>query len=191
VTQATKRCTKCSEEKLLTDFYLNKLAKDGKDSWCKDCVTRYNRQYYAQHSEEIKAYRKKYYREHLKEIKIWAKLHHQKNKEVIGRKQYEYQHQQTILLRQQVLERFGGKCERCGFDDSRALQIDHIHSDGAKERKTNRGVKFLSKLLKLNDSELKGNYQLLCANCQWIKRFENREHQSKYERKVEFKISGS
>lgn len=190
--QAKKCCTYCGVEKPLVEFYTDNWAGGGKDSWCKDCVTKYNKQYYAQHSEEIKAYRKKYYREHLKEIKIWARLHYQNNKEVLNRKNYGYQHRRTILLREQVLQRFGGKCERCGFSDSRALQIDHIHSDGAKERGKNRGVTFLNKLLALKDSELKENYQLLCANCQWIKRCENHEHSSKYERiTLEFKVSAS
>jgi len=34
-----KRCTKCSVEKPLEEFPANKLARDGRGSWCKKCVS--------------------------------------------------------------------------------------------------------------------------------------------------------
>lgn len=70
----------------------------------------------------------------------------------------------------------GGVCVKCGFSDSRALQIDHINGGGYTERKlypTN-PKKYYSDILKsIKNNE--GKYQLLCANCNWIKRFENNE----------------
>jgi len=73
----------------------------------------------------------------------------------------------------------GGKCAKCGFDDYRALQIDHINGDGYKERKSKGvGQKYIGNcntVKKVCKGELK-NYQLLCANCNWIKRYENNEH---------------
>ena len=59
-------------------------------------------------------------------------------------------------------------CKRCGFSDIRALQIDHVYGGGNQERKKNRN---LTKLI----SEKPNNYQILCANCNWIKRVENNE----------------
>lgn len=82
-------------------------------------------------------------------------------------------------LRKAVVEALGNKCISCGFDDIRALQIDHVNGGGSKERKT-RGYKgsFHSNVLKsfLNKES---KYQLLCANCNWIKRFENKEAKGK------------
>jgi len=73
-------------------------------------------------------------------------------------------------VREIVLSRFGGKCEICGYVGY-ALQIDHIHNDGAKERKKLKTMnKYYKHLLSLSDEELKQNYQLLCANCNWEKR---------------------
>ena len=70
----------------------------------------------------------------------------------------------------------GSVCVKCGFSDSRALQIDHINGGGYTERKlypTN-PKKYYSDILKsIKNNEEK--YQLLCANCNWIKRFENNE----------------
>jgi len=178
MTQPTKRCARCGEEKPLTEFYIDTRGWGGKSSWCKDCVREYNRQNYAKHSEKYKAYARKYRREHNEELKLKRASHYKKNKVAINRKNDEWRRKTEPLLRQQVLRRFGGKCEKCGFNDRRALQIDHIHGDGAKERKIHSitGVRFYRKLLKLTDSELNRNYQLLCANCQWIKRFENHEY---------------
>ena len=70
----------------------------------------------------------------------------------------------------------GNKCVKCGFSDSRALQIDHINGGGYTERKEyNRNpAKYYSNILNsiLNNEN---KYQLLCANCNWIKRTENNE----------------
>lgn len=178
-----KRCTKCEEAKPLLDFYEGSLAKGGKgknSSWCKLCVTAYNRKNYLAHAEARKAYRRKYVREHQEQIKLWRKIHYLNNKDSIDRKNHEWQHQTTILLREQVLRRFGSKCEHCGFADPRALQIDHIHSDGAKERREISGIPYLNRLVNLPELELRRNYQLLCANCQWIKRFEKQENHGKH-----------
>lgn len=80
-------------------------------------------------------------------------------------------------LRQSVLRLMGYKCVKCGYDsDWRALQIDHIHGCGKKNRV--HGLVFYKKIL---DSGFEGKYQLLCANCNFIKRYENNElnHHSK------------
>lgn len=78
-------------------------------------------------------------------------------------------------LRRQVIDALGGKCCKCGFSDVRALQLDHIHGGGAKEIKSLGHSKIYKKILsnlKLESS----NYQVLCANCNWIKRHENKEY---------------
>lgn len=36
----TKRCSKCGEEKPLTDFGGNRTSKDGKQYWCKACINK-------------------------------------------------------------------------------------------------------------------------------------------------------
>ena len=75
-----------------------------------------------------------------------------------------------------AFELLGGKCVRCGFDDPRALQIDHINGDAVKERI--KGIPGYS-TYRIYLNILKGTplceYQLLCANCNWIKRFDNKE----------------
>lgn len=86
-----------------------------------------------------------------------------------------YQRERLRRERNTAVETLGGECVSCGFSDKRALQIDHINGGGSKERKT-RAFKgsFHSHVIK---SFLKGEekYQLLCANCNWIKRHWNNE----------------
>lgn len=75
-------------------------------------------------------------------------------------------------LRFSVLELMGNKCVTCGFNDWRALQIDHINGGGSKVRD---GQGLYRNLLQLETPELNNKYQLLCANCNFIKRYSNNE----------------
>jgi hypothetical protein len=88
-----------------------------------------------------------------------------------------------IRRKSAILEYFGSVCQNCGFADPRALQIDHIHGGGRRgdrrfqeTRSGQQGIYgFLFKLIKADDPYLRQNYQLLCANCNWIKRAERNE----------------
>ena len=76
--------------------------------------------------------------------------------------------------RQKVVELLGGKCKRCGFADSRALQIDHINGGGYQEIKKNFAKRRYRLVLESVENK-ENKYQLLCANCNWIKRYEDKE----------------
>ncbi len=70
----------------------------------------------------------------------------------------------------------GGKCSQCGISDIRVLQIDHINGGGQHQRKHEGGYKRVTKEVLCDTENAKKKYQLLCANCNWIKRYENNEH---------------
>ena len=74
-------------------------------------------------------------------------------------------------LRKEVMEGYGGKCSSCGFDDPRALALDHVNDNGAEERKEWRGKMdfFYQKIIA---DGFPADYQILCANCNSIKEFE-------------------
>lgn len=75
--------------------------------------------------------------------------------------------------RQQIIDLLGGECKACGFTDIRALQVDHIIAVGQKNR--------LAQVNLRKDITINPHlYQLLCANCNWIKRHENNETNHKY-----------
>lgn len=67
----------------------------------------------------------------------------------------------------------GARCVKCGFDDTRVLQFDHIHGNGKNDRKT-LGSSIYPFYVKRPELALK-TLQVLCANCNWIKRYENDE----------------
>ena len=83
----------------------------------------------------------------------------------------EYRCKTLLKLKAKAFKILGDKCVRCGFSDPRALQIDHIDGGGNREIKKIGTYRIYYKILKGQTSE----YQLLCANCNWIKRVENKE----------------
>jgi hypothetical protein len=143
-----------------------------------------------------KKYNKKYVQEHMKEhneqTKRWAKNHpeyykgyYAKNREKSLKKTSDWQkknvdkcrsHNQKYhhMLRNKVIELLGSKCVRCGISDVRCLQIDHINGGGSLHFKSRGTLGLLSDVI--NDSKRLDKYQLLCANCQWKKRWVNNEH---------------
>lgn len=86
-----------------------------------------------------------------------------------------YKLQWRQALRAQCIEKYGGRCCRCQFDDPRALQFDHVNGDGRLEISKKSREQYYRTIL--NDET--GKYQLLCANCNWIKRYENEEWKKK------------
>jgi hypothetical protein len=78
--------------------------------------------------------------------------------------------------RLELISLLGGKCVQCGFSDTRALQIDHINGGGSKERKGyGHSASSLKQKVENSIKQDLGEYQLLCANCNWIKREEKME----------------
>lgn len=92
-----------------------------------------------------------------------AKYPQRKNYEERKKKQRDYYNR----LVNAVYALLGNECKRCGFSDRRALQIDHISGGGNKARKKYGVIGELKRILECGGED----YQILCANCNWIKRF--------------------
>lgn len=71
-------------------------------------------------------------------------------------------------LRNAALALLGGKCNKCGFADPRALEFDHIVPHGLPRDRWNRASHYVHKDVIAGDK----NVQLLCANCHAIKTHE-------------------
>lgn len=63
------------------------------------------------------------------------------------------------------------KCITCGFDDVRAIQIDHIHGGGKAEIRSIGSYKMHNKILSMTIDEAQNEYQPLCGNCNIIKQW--------------------
>lgn len=73
-----------------------------------------------------------------------------------------------------VLVIMGSRCCQCGYNaDKRALQVDHIDGGGCRES-AKTGLPYWKKVLESVDKN-EGKYQLLCANCNFIKRYTHDE----------------
>jgi len=131
-----------------------------------DKYTSYKKEYYkgyhAKHKDEINARRRARWKigktrprflKHLRELRL--------------------------ELKNEVFSHYCGKpvkCQMCSYDDIRALSIDHIGGGGSKHRKyigCGGGKGMYTWIKKNNYPE---GFQVLCMNCQFIKRDENREN---------------
>lgn len=95
-----------------------------------------------------------------------------------------YKNEYYKKIRVEIIELLGSKCSNPYnidhgefFAFPECLQIDHINGGGFKEKKrvTNGGQEyyaFVLRQIKLGSKD----YQLLCANCNWIKRHRNNEN---------------
>jgi hypothetical protein len=148
------RCSKCGQDKSEEEFYPHFLS----DGYlvCKPCWRERQRRWYEENKDRI--------------AELWRKYR------ITGRKA-----RNDAVYRNRVkfecLSHYGGdppKCVRCGIEDLRVLTIDHIDGGGAVHRKQLRWAgNYLYVWLRKNG--FPPGYQVLCMNCQWIKRYENRE----------------
>ena len=145
------------------------------------------KEYYLKNKEHINNRVKEYSLKNNKRIKAYKEEYRLKNRSEINRKLRIYfknwrdknpelaQQRNANTWKRKRYEIFdvlgGAECTKCGFSDWRALQIDHINGGGNKEVKTFTSVSQYNKNILENPSL----YQVLCANCNWIKRSENKE----------------
>lgn len=149
-------------------------------------MTKYNKKYYEENKIVYAARNRKWRQSHKTEVATRIRKWYNENKEYCrmgnrerGRKFRRTHPDYSIRLytdrKQQLMEIIGHVCVRCGFSDPRALQIDHINGGGAREIKSVGYLRHIIKLLELDHDEVKKRVQILCANCNWIKRHENGE----------------
>jgi len=120
-------------------------------------VNRMHREWASKNNEYKKEYHRKWYGKDIEKSRASKRATH-------------------LRRRNEIIDLLGGKCKKCGFDDKRALQVDHVFSDGATERREKQmSVSRMKRQILISMENMDGRYQLLCANCNWIKRYENKE----------------
>ena len=98
----------------------------------------------------------------------YNKIYTERNRE----KTREWSQRHTHRVKMAAITALGGKCARCGFLDWRALQINHINGGGSKEYRSRHAEDIYKDVIRGTRNDL----ELLCANCNWIHRFENNLH---------------
>ncbi len=107
----------------------------------------------------------------ISRTKTWGMLHPDKLKETKRNTQ--------VKLKETILSHYSPKleCQLCGFNDIRALSIDHINGNGNKHRKkifghNASGSKFYRWLKRNNYPD---GFRVLCGNCQFTTYLYNRK----------------
>lgn len=129
-----------------------------------------HRKYYEANKEKCKERDRKYYDANKKKIKEYWRKHREAN----GERLRAEDRVNRARVYQAILQGLGNKCLRCGFSDERALQIDHVNNNGYQHRREYHGPTraYYKNIL---ENIASGEYQLLCANCNWIKQYEKRD----------------
>jgi hypothetical protein len=119
-----------------------------------------------------------------------CKYTHENNKRKPYRDEYQASHREDIALKTNMLNLaykfeifrlLGNKCSKCGKENWKVLQIDHINGGGTRERKLKgckKGNTLYREILKQIRNEDK-KYQLMCADCNWEKRYDNPEERGR------------
>ena len=145
---------------------------------------------YARNGESIRGAARAYYQANRHKSNLRRKEHYEANrrKELIARKINWRENREKYVLRKKdlfakkyytlkfsVYKKYGNKCAVCGESRQPCLSIDHINGDGKEHRKHKSSLRILQDVL----GDESGRFQILCMNCQWIKRSENKEWKSR------------
>jgi len=138
----------------------------------------YQRLWRKNNPDKVKQYNKaKYWRdktekpERLVRKKITAKIWFQKNRNRHREYQRKWAQDKLYSIKEKIFDKLGHCCKICGFSDKRALCIDHVDGGGYKELRSMSVFQYYKKVLE----DTTGKYQIMCHNCNWIKRSENNE----------------
>jgi hypothetical protein len=141
----------------------------------------YYHNYYLNHKNQSRQTAKKWRTNNpdkVKEIqKNWKENNPEHAKEIIKKSN----HKVRLKIKLEIFNLLGSCCinpynqHDKPYTDIRALQIDHVNGNGNKERKQFNGTlpyyKYILEKIKLGSKD----YQLMCSNCNNIKRFEENE----------------
>ena len=146
------------------------------------------KKYRETHKQKIKEHEKKFYEDSKHRARKYEtnRLWRANNLERYRENARRSGRNQRIKIKKEILRLLGGKCANpynfphpdwCNSPE--CLQIDHVHGHGKQEKRKFNGHQDLGsnhyyRILNAIKNGSK-NYQLLCANCNWIKRFKNNE----------------
>ena len=132
-----------------------------------------HKRYREKHREQLREQDRALYQKNREELLRKGKIYREKNKETRNAVDRVSSFDRRKKIRHAALDHLGGKCVRCGFSDWRGLQIDHVNGNGTKERTDKKS--FSAYYKRVMETEPNTVYQVLCANCNQIKRYERME----------------
>jgi len=131
-------------------------------------------------NEETKEYMRKYRDNNREKVRQYSRDWRIKNKEW----DIEQNRLERERLKLEVISHYSNGtmcCGGCGYSDIRALQIDHVNDDGANKRRATHGKRTAAGAdyyRWIRQHNFPKGYQVLCANCNWIKEIERRRRKN-------------
>jgi len=132
------------------------------------CIEPRHIKHYLNRKERNNEYRRRKRKEARELSIVWEKKEDPQKRRDYGKKQYD-------LRKEKIYSILGEKCVKCGYSDIRALQIDHVNGGGNTHRRA-LGWKYFKTLSEMSQDDLRKDFQILCANCNMIKKAENNEY---------------
>ena len=163
-----KICTKCKEEKPLTEFNKHKLGKYGRAWICRECHKLASLKYYYENIDKCKKGKQKYYYENKTKILKQGKDYYKKNLNEIlkKRKRYREINRDKISKDRKEKNQWFSKykldkgCQICGYNKCVA-SLEFHHPDPNKKDIIGGIANYSLKRIKKEIEEC----ILLCANC--------------------------
>jgi hypothetical protein len=108
-----KKCNKCFEEKMVSEFYRDKATKDGRATICKACKNINTQVWREQNREKYNADARSYNKQNYQKLRI-------------------QRYKMTVDQYEKMLKDQNNSCALCGRGPSqkRPLAIDHCHETG-------------------------------------------------------------
>jgi len=132
-----------------------------------------NQRWRDQNREKLKEVNRAYYVANRDRLRAAAKERAARNPERKRAADRAYYVNHKRQRRREIIEALGGRCIRCGFGDWRGLQVDHVNGGGTRERESFSNLWSYYKRIAAHVES--GEYQVLCANCNQIRRYEQGE----------------
>lgn len=101
--EQTKKCTKCGEIKLLSEFHKCISNKDGFGNFCKSCRKNISNERRLKNPDKIKAINDRYKLNNIDKVKAGNKKYYEENKEKIKAKRILYDKENYIKVKEQNL----------------------------------------------------------------------------------------
>ena len=141
----------------------------------------YLKNYYERNKEKLNLRSKLYYEAHKEDILAWGKLKYRdeniaprvpkiiRTEEEKKLRTHKSALKYRVKVKAEVLSHYGNNvlaCVKCGYNNPKALSIDHINGGGNEHRRSLKGNIYQW----LKQTKFPEGYKTLCMNCQWEKK---------------------
>ena len=146
----TKECTKCKQDKQLTEFHKCKLHKSGYKSQCKVCrkessanryinnkehINKVNKEWARNNKDKVRAKGRRWYHNHTEQANTQHKTWKQANPDKVKNSALKSNYGITLEQYNEMLEKQKECCDICGTSEpirksSNYFCVDHCHKTG-------------------------------------------------------------